>query len=93
MSIVSDVLASLEKDAVIQTKGEPDGRPYLEGDTMTDVTGYDGSTFTVGDRVEIHPGTDLWMMGRIGCASRWTRCEACAPAQPIGSALFKLSVT
>jgi hypothetical protein len=30
---------------------------------VTDVTGYDGSTFTVGDRVEIHPGTDLWMMG------------------------------
>jgi hypothetical protein len=33
---------------------------------MTDTskaTGYDGSTYTVGDRVEIHPGTDLWMMG------------------------------
>lgn len=27
------------------------------------VDGYDGSTYTVGDRVEIHPGTDLWMMG------------------------------
>tara|TARA_R110000744_G_C19235819_1_gene548689 strand:- start:310 stop:525 length:216 start_codon:yes stop_codon:yes gene_type:complete len=27
------------------------------------VTGYDGSTYTVGDRVEVHPGTDLWMMG------------------------------
>ena len=34
-------------------------------DTMTDarITGYDGSTYTIGDRVEIHPGTDLWMMG------------------------------
>jgi len=32
---------------------------------MTDarITGYDGSTYTIGDRVEIHPGTDLWMMG------------------------------
>ena len=33
---------------------------------MTDttrVTGYDGSTFEVGDRVEIHPGCDLWMRG------------------------------
>jgi len=27
--IVADVIALLEKDAVIQTKGEPDGRPYL----------------------------------------------------------------
>ena len=37
-----------------------------EPETMTDttrVTGYDGSTFEVGDRVEIHPGCDLWMMG------------------------------
>ena len=35
------------------------------GDTMIDarITGYDGSTYTIGDRVEIHPGTDLWMMG------------------------------
>jgi hypothetical protein len=29
MAIVADVIASLEKNAVIQTKGEPDGRPYL----------------------------------------------------------------
>ena len=27
--IVRRVIASLEKDAVIQTTGEPDGRPYL----------------------------------------------------------------
>jgi len=27
------------------------------------VTGYDGKAYVVGDRVEIHPGTDLWMMG------------------------------
>ena len=27
------------------------------------VIGYDGKTYTVGDRVEVHPGTDLWMMG------------------------------
>ena len=25
--------------------------------------GYDGNGFTVGDRVELHPGTDLWMRG------------------------------
>lgn len=33
------------------------------GPLMREVIGYDGSTFAVGDRVEIHPGTDLWMMG------------------------------
>ena len=38
MTIVRDVIALLEKDAVIQTKGEPDGRPYLEGDTMNNPT-------------------------------------------------------
>jgi hypothetical protein len=27
------------------------------------VTGYDGSTFTVGDRIELHPGCDLWVRG------------------------------
>lgn len=27
------------------------------------LTGYDGSTYNVGDRIEIHPGTDLWMSG------------------------------
>ena len=26
-------------------------------------TGYDGRTFTIGDRIELHPGTDLWMRG------------------------------
>ena len=26
-------------------------------------TGYDGNTYTIGDRVELHPGTDLWMRG------------------------------
>jgi len=25
--------------------------------------GYDGSGINVGDRVELHPGTDLWMRG------------------------------
>ena len=25
--------------------------------------GYDGHGYTVGDRVELHPGTDLWMRG------------------------------
>ena len=32
--------------------------------TLTEtVYGYDGLGYTVGDRVEIHPGTDLWMRG------------------------------
>jgi len=26
-------------------------------------TGYNGKQYKVGDRVEIHPGTDLWMQG------------------------------
>lgn len=25
--------------------------------------GYDGNAYKIGDRVEIHPSTDLWMMG------------------------------
>jgi hypothetical protein len=31
--------------------------------THETVTGYDGNGFTVGDRVELHPATDLWMKG------------------------------
>ncbi len=31
-SIANDVIALLENDAVIQTTGEPDGRPYLMED-------------------------------------------------------------
>lgn len=27
------------------------------------VYGYDGNGYTVGDRIETHPGTDLWMSG------------------------------
>lgn len=27
------------------------------------VQGYDGIGYGVGDRIEIHPGTDLWMRG------------------------------
>ncbi len=30
---------------------------------MADLVGYDGNGYNVGDRVEIHPGTDLWMQG------------------------------
>ena len=30
---------------------------------MGTVTGYDGNGYGKGDRVEIHPGTDLWMRG------------------------------
>jgi len=30
---------------------------------MADLIGYDGSGYGIGDRVELHPGTDLWMRG------------------------------
>lgn len=35
--------------------------------------GYDGRAYTVGSRVELHPGTDLWMRGArhgevVGCS-------------------------
>jgi hypothetical protein len=33
------------------------------GELVTTVPGYDGVPYGVGDRVEIHPGTDLWMRG------------------------------
>ena len=29
----------------------------------TTVYGYDGTAYGVGDRVELHPATDLWMRG------------------------------
>lgn len=33
--------------------------------------GYDGLAYGIGDRVEIHPGTDLWMSGaRYGTVVR-----------------------
>lgn len=31
--------------------------------TFDTVTGYDGNGYTIGDRVELHPGCDLWMRG------------------------------
>jgi len=30
---------------------------------MADLIGYDGNGYGIGDRVELHPGTDLWMRG------------------------------
>jgi len=43
-------------------------RPILtakeaEGRNQSACIGFDGNGYTIGDRVEIHPGTDLWMMG------------------------------
>jgi hypothetical protein len=29
------------------------------------VYGYDGNGYTIGDRVELHPGCDLWMRGAM----------------------------
>lgn len=41
------------------------------------VYGYDGNGYTVGDRVEIHPGTDLWMRGaRYGTVKRLSMTPA-----------------
>jgi hypothetical protein len=31
--------------------------------THAPLYGYDGNGYTLGDRVELHPGTDLWMRG------------------------------
>jgi hypothetical protein len=31
--------------------------------TTKSVYGYDGSGYSVGDRVELHPGVDLWAQG------------------------------
>lgn len=34
-------------------------------------TGYDGNGYGLGDRVELHPGLDLWMQGaRYGVVTR-----------------------
>lgn len=30
---------------------------------MKDFVGFDGNGYKIGDRVQIHPGTDLWMKG------------------------------
>ena len=35
--IVADVIASLEKNAVFQTEGEPDGRPYLKTRPLSEI--------------------------------------------------------
>lgn len=30
---------------------------------MVQLIGFDGLGFSIGDRIELHPGTDLWMRG------------------------------
>src|SRR5688500_7251053 len=37
--------------------------PDRRRSSMNTAYGFDGSGYNVGDRVEIHPGTDLWMRG------------------------------
>ena len=38
---------------------------------LVNLYGYDGTAYGVGDRVEIHPATDLWMRGvRYGTVVR-----------------------
>lgn len=34
----------------------------FEGETIV-AQGYDGKEYRKGDRVELHPGTDMWMRG------------------------------
>lgn len=35
----------------------------MEDKKMRTAYGYDGKGYSIGDRVELHPGTDLWMQG------------------------------
>lgn len=35
----------------------------MENIKSSTVYGYDGNGYTIGDRVELHPGCDLWMRG------------------------------
>lgn len=49
-------------------KGHDDGTVAVWNDTLRDypcrpLIGYDGKHYGIGDRVEVHPGTDLWMQG------------------------------
>ena len=34
-----------------------------EGGNLSDIIGYDGNAIAIGDRVELHPATNLWMRG------------------------------
>ena len=36
---------------------------HSNGAYYEDAIGYDGKALEVGNRIEIHPGTDLWMRG------------------------------
>ena len=52
------------------------------------MTGYDGNGYDIGDRVEIHPGTDLWMRGaRFGTVVG----SSLTPADRVHVKLDKLS--
>ena len=52
------------------------------------LTGYDGNGYDVGDRVEIHPATDLWMRGaRYGVVVR----KSLTPADRVHVRMDKLA--
>jgi hypothetical protein len=54
---------------------------------MDTIYGYDGLGYTVGDRVELHPGADLWMRGaRYGVVVG----ISCTPADRVRVRLDKL---
>lgn len=53
--------------------------------TIKTATGYDGNGYNVGDRVELHPGCDLWAMGaRYGIVSTfaWNKVHVVLDKRP-----------
>lgn len=36
---------------------------FIDYNEITELIGYDGKPYTIGDRVELHPAHDLWMRG------------------------------
>jgi hypothetical protein len=42
---------------------QPNRENTMRTQTTDTVYGYDGLGYTIGDRVELHPGTDWWMRG------------------------------
>ena len=52
----------LDRIAVLTRIGAT-ARRHARHDEEHDVIGYDGNAIAIGDRVELHPATDLWMRG------------------------------
>ena len=57
-------LVALAAEYWVERDGrEPDARKKVREMSTKRHVGYDGTRYDTGDRVEIHPGTDLWMQG------------------------------